>query len=164
MSGSIRWRSPRAIGRCWRSAIRSESYPSSSLWGFSKSLGRLGDVLLAAAEAQHPQACILLDVYHLYKGGSDFAAIRLPSCQALTTFHMNDYPATPPRAEITDAARVYPGDGVAPLASIFEQLRASGATCALSLEVFNREYYLQDPALVARTGLEKMKAIAARGA
>ena len=26
---------------------------------------------------------------------------------------MNDYPAQPPRAEMNDAHRVYPGDGVA---------------------------------------------------
>jgi 2-keto-myo-inositol isomerase len=29
----------------------------------------------------------------------------------------------------------------------------------LSLEVFNRDYWRQDPLTVARTGLEKMKAL-----
>ena len=158
---------PVAIGPRYRALLEIGDacgvVPQLELWGFSKSLGRLGDVLLAASESQHPQACILLDIFHLYKGGSDFAAIRLPSCQALHVFHMNDYPASPPRSEITDAARVYPGDGVAPLASVFGQLRASGSQCALSLEVFNRDYWQQDPALVARVGLEKLKAAVAAG-
>ncbi len=135
--------------------------PQLELWGFSKTLGRLSEVMLATVESRHPQACLLPDVFHLYKGGSDFTGLRIPSCQALHVFHMNDYPATPPRAEITDAARVYPGDGVAPLGSLFKQLRSTGFSGALSLEVFNRDYWQQDPVLVARIGLEKMKSAVA---
>jgi sugar phosphate isomerase/epimerase len=72
---------------------------------------------------------------------------------------MNDYPAQPPRAEITDAHRVYPGDGVAPLRELLRDLRRIGFRGALSLELFNREYWTQDALAVARTGLEKMRAV-----
>ena len=54
--------------------------------------------------------------------------------------------------------RVYPGDGVAPLKQIIADLRAMEGTKILSLELFNREYWQQDPLQVARMGLEKMKA------
>lgn len=128
------------------------------LWGFSKALGRLGEVAFVAIECGHPKACILLDIYHLYKGGSDFGGIRFLSGSVLPVIHFNDYPATPPRASITDAARVYPGDGVAPLKDILRDLRAGGFHGFLSLELFNRDYWKQDPLQVARTGLEKMKA------
>ena len=74
-------------------------------------------------------------------------------------FHLNDYPADPPRAEITDAHRVYPGDGVAPLPDILRTLRDIGFRGMLSLELFNRDYWQQDALAVARTGLEKMKAV-----
>ena len=57
---------------------------------------------------------------------------------------MNDYPAKPPRSEITDAHRVYPGDGVAPLASMLRDLRRIGFRGVLSLELFNRDYWKQD--------------------
>jgi len=73
-------------------------------------------------------------------------------------FHMNDYPAKPPRADITDAARVYPGDGVAPLTQILRDLRATGFRGVLSLELFNPTYWKQDALTVARTGLDKMRA------
>jgi sugar phosphate isomerase/epimerase len=75
---------------------------------------------------------------------------------------MNDYPADPPRATIGDKDRVYPGDGVAPLTTILKSLFAVGFAGTLSLELFNPEYWKQDPLLVARTGLEKMKAAVAK--
>ena len=72
---------------------------------------------------------------------------------------MNDYPANPPRATINDADRVYPGDGIAPLADLVRILRGIGFRGYFSLELFNREYWKQDARMVARTGLEKMRAI-----
>jgi 2-keto-myo-inositol isomerase len=129
------------------------------LWGFSKALGRLGEVAMVAIESGHPKACILLDIYHLYKGGSEFHALKFLSGSFLGVVHFNDYSGTPPRAAITDAARVYPGDGVAPLKEIIRDLRAIGYRGFLSLELFNRDYWSQDPLQVARTGLEKMKAV-----
>jgi len=132
--------------------------PQLESWGSSKSLSRLGEVMLVAVESGHPDACILPDVYHLYKGGSEFAGLRLIDGRAIHVFHMNDYPADPPRSEIGDADRVYPGDGVAPLGSIVRDLQYIGFRGALSLELFNREYYKQDAQTVARTGLARMRA------
>jgi sugar phosphate isomerase/epimerase len=131
--------------------------PQAEVWGFSKSLSRLGETLLVAAESGHPLACLLPDVYHLYKGGSDFQGLKLLSGAAVHVFHVNDYPDAPPRQEITDAHRVYPGDGVAPLGVIFRTLRDSGFRGMLSLELFNRDYWQQDALSVARTGLEKTR-------
>jgi sugar phosphate isomerase/epimerase len=133
--------------------------PMVEVWGFSKALGRLGEAALVALESGHPRACILADVYHLYKGGSGYEGLRLLSGPALPVLHMNDYPADPPRERITDADRVYPGDGVAPLKLILGELRRVCFSGYLSLEVFNREYWKQDALAVARTGLEKMRAV-----
>lgn len=134
--------------------------PQVEVWGFSRSLGRLGEAVLVAMESGYPKACVLADVYHLHKGGSGFDGLRLLGPQALQVFHMNDYPAKPGRAEITDAHRVYPGDGVAPLQQMLRDLRALGFRGVLSLELFNPDYWKQDALLVARRGLEKMKAVA----
>jgi 2-keto-myo-inositol isomerase len=130
------------------------------VWGFSKSLGRLGETALVAIESRHPKACVLADVYHLHKGGSGFEGLKLLGPAALQVFHVNDYPADPPRETITDAHRVYPGDGVAPLKTMLRDLRRLGFGGFLSLELFNRDYWKQDALLVARTGLEKMRAVA----
>lgn len=135
--------------------------PQLELWGFSKSISRLGELAFVAIESGRADACLLPDVYHIYKGGSDFAGLRLFDGGAIEVFHINDYPAQPPRADIGDADRVYPGDGVAPLGQILRDLHATGFHGALSLELFNRSYWEQDAATVAKTGLEKMKAAVA---
>jgi len=133
--------------------------PQVEVWGFSKTLSRLGEVVLVALESRRAQACVLADVYHLYKGGSDFAGLKLLSGQALQVFHVNDYPAAPERKQISDADRVYPGDGIAPLGQVFRDLRAIGFHGHLSLELFNPRYWQQDALQVARTGLEKTRAV-----
>ncbi|MCA9119038.1 MAG: sugar phosphate isomerase/epimerase [Planctomycetaceae bacterium] len=132
--------------------------PELELWGFSSSMSRLGELMFVAVESGHPSACVLPDVYHIYKGGSDFAGLGLINGAAIHVFHMNDYPADPPRDRIGDADRVYPGDGVAPLGDILRMLRDTGSHCMLSLELFNREYWKQDPKQVAAIGLAKMRA------
>jgi sugar phosphate isomerase/epimerase len=134
-----------------------EVIPQAELWGFSKCMHRLGETMLVAIESGHPKACVVLDVYHIYKGGSDYDGLKLIAGPAITTLHMNDFPADPPRATITDAHRVYPGDGVAPMKQILRDLFSTGFQGAMSLELFNPSYYKEDPLLVARTGLEKMK-------
>lgn len=131
--------------------------PQLEVWGFSANLHRLGQTTFVAMESANPKARILPDVYHLYKGGSDFTALQMLSGQTIEVFHMNDYPANPPRESIADKDRVYPGDGVAPLDQILQILNATGTPKVLSLELFNPEYWKQDALLVAKTGLEKMK-------
>ncbi|MGE0606173.1 MAG: sugar phosphate isomerase/epimerase family protein [Pirellulales bacterium] len=135
--------------------------PQAEVWGFSKNLSRLGETAFVAIESGHPQACILPDIYHIHKGGSDFHGLKLLSQTAVHVFHVNDYPADPPRDTITDAHRVYPGDGAAPLTRIFQDLIRGGSRCVLSLELFNRDYWKQDALEVAKTGLAKTKAAVA---
>jgi len=132
--------------------------PQLELWGGSKTLRRLGEVAFVLVESAHPDACPLLDAFHIYRGGSDFGGLRLFNGAAMHVFHINDYPAEPPRDKLTDGHRVYPGDGAAPMGEILRNLRASGFRGMLSLELFNRDYWKQDPLAVARTGLEKIKA------
>lgn len=128
------------------------------LWGFSQNLHRLSECAFVAIESGHPNACVLVDVFHLYKSGSDPRSLRLLSGQALPVFHMNDYPSDPPREKINDSFRVFPGDGVAPLTPLLRELAATGGRKVLSLELFNRKYWEQDALAVAQAGLQKMKA------
>ena len=133
--------------------------PMVEIWGFSKTLRRLGEALCVAAECGDSHGAILPDVYHLYKGGSDFAGLGLLAPNAVGIFHVNDYPKID-REKIVDADRVYPGDGIAPLKEVFAALRKAGYSGYVSLELFNREYWKQDPHEVAKTGLAKTKAAA----
>jgi len=132
------------------------------IWGTAKTLGRYSEAVLVAIEADHPDACLLLDVYHIYRSGMGFNGLRLLSGLGMHMLHINDYPADPPRESLTDAHRVFPGDGVAPLDEILRTLHAAGFRGALSLELFNREYWKQTPEWVASTGLEKMRKAVAK--
>jgi len=136
--------------------------PQLEIWGASKTLSRLGEAAFVVVEAGHPDACLLLDAFHLYRGGSSFAGLKQLNGGAMHAFHINDYPADPPRETIGDDDRVFPGDGVCPLTSILRDLRATGFRGALSLELFNPDYWKQEPLAVAKTGLEKMRAVVGR--
>ncbi|MGQ9573694.1 MAG: sugar phosphate isomerase/epimerase family protein [Thermoguttaceae bacterium] len=136
--------------------------PQLELWGRSRTLCRLGEVAFVLVEAAHPDACAVLDVFHIYRGGSDFAGLRMFNGAAMHVFHMNDYPADPPRQKATDGDRLMPGDGVAPMTQILRDLREIGFRGFLSLELFNKRYFQQDPLEVARTGLRKIQACVAK--
>jgi len=131
--------------------------PILELWGGSKNLHRIGQCMFVAIESGHPKAAMLGDVYHIYRGGSDFAGLRMVSPAAMPIMHMNDYPADPPRDKIGDRDRVMPGDGIAPLTQILRDLRDGGSRAVLSLELFSPAYWEKDPLDVATTGLAKIK-------
>ncbi len=133
--------------------------PELEFWGPSLNLNHLSQAMFCAIETGHPKACILADVYHLYKGGSSIDTLHLASGSAICTLHMNDYPAKPTRDKIDDSFRVIPGDGIAPLSKILRTLHDNGGHTVLSLELFNREYWRQDALKVCQTGLEKMKTV-----
>jgi 2-keto-myo-inositol isomerase len=132
--------------------------PEAEVWGFSKTMSRLGEAILVAMESGHPRACVLPDVYHLFKGGSGFDGLRLLQGKAIGIFHVNDYPKDKDRSAIKDADRVFPGDGVAPLGDVFRSLRDIGYRGMISLELFNPEYYKRDAFEVVKTGLDKTRA------
>ena len=81
--------------------------------------------MVVVIESGHPKACLLPDAYHIYKGGSDFHGLKTISARAIQVFHLNDYPADPPREKASDKDRIYPGDGIAPLVQdLVEDLQA----------------------------------------
>ncbi len=133
--------------------------PQLELWGFSQNLSRLSEVMYVAVESGHPSARLLLDVYHLFKGGSSLDALALVGKPGIEIFHVNDYTTQFTPASITDADRVYTGDGAAPIRRILQALRPPDRPLIISLEVFNKTYYAREALLVAKTGLAKMKAV-----
>src|SRR4051794_36967649 len=134
--------------------------PQLEMWGFSKNLSRANEVLYVAMQTGHSSAKVLLDVFHLYKGGTPMDTLHLMSPSAVDILHMNDYPANLSATNITDADRVYAGDGVAPVKHILQTLHRQDQPLIISTEVFNKNYYSQDALTVAKTALTKMKAVA----
>lgn len=136
--------------------------PELEMWGHSKTLSRMSEIAYVLVETGHPDACGLLDIFHIFKGGSPWGGLRQFNGHSLHVVHVNDYPADPPRDKINDSYRVFPGDGVAPLTQAFRDLRDIGFCGFLSLEIFNKEYWKQDALVVAQAGLAKIKAAVAK--
>ena len=133
--------------------------PQLEFWGSSPVLWHLGQVLMIAAVADDADVKILPDVYHMFRGGTGFNTLKLLNGNLIDIFHMNDYPENKPRGQQGDADRIYPGDGVAPMSQILTDLKNMGGDKVLSLELFNRAYWEEDPMLVAKSGLAKMKSL-----
>ncbi|MFQ5808157.1 MAG: sugar phosphate isomerase/epimerase family protein [Armatimonadota bacterium] len=129
---------------------------------FFKGFNRLGKTAAAAIETDERDACLVPDVFHMFLGGSGFNGIRYLHGDFIAVLHINDAPAEPRRAEQRDQHRVYPGDGILPLVQLLRDLKHIGFRGALSLELFNRDYWQQEPMTVARTGIEKMREVIAK--
>lgn len=127
--------------------------------GFLKGVHRLGQGAAIALDADDPDACLVADTFHLYRGASGFEGIRHLNGKFIAVFHWNDVPADPPREQLADEHRIYPGDGILPLKRALQLLAAIDYRGPLSLEVFNKTYYAQDPKVVAQTGLDKMRTL-----
>ena len=130
--------------------------PLLEYWGHSVNLSRLEDALDVLKMLNRPDAAILADVYHTYRGGGSFAAYRLLSASTLPVLHVNDIPAGVAREKLVDADRVWPGDGIAPWGEIFDNLGAAGAEPWLSIELFNPAYWKTTPAETLRMGFGKL--------
>jgi len=133
--------------------------PLLELWG-SGALNRLSAAAYITIATGHPDANLLLDFYHLYRGGNSFDSLNLINVAHLPVFHMNDYPPAPPREQLNDSDRVYPGDGVCPFDTLIPLLYKGGFRGAFSVELFN-EGYCQDHTVeqVLATTLEKTRKI-----
>lgn len=129
--------------------------------GFFKSVYTLAQAVSVALQTNDRDACIVADTFHLFRGGSGFNGIKHLHGSFIQVFHFNDAPAAKPREEQGDGDRLYPGDGHLPLAQLVRDLRGIGFAGCISLEIFKEEYWKQDPLVVARNGLEKLRAVAA---
>ena len=114
--------------------------PLLELWGGGV-LNQLTDALHIAVGAKHANASLLLDFYHLFRGGNAFESLSLVNGLSLPLFHINDYPANPVREQLRDEDRVFPGEGICPFDKIIPVLYANGFRGGFSLELFNKQYW-----------------------
>jgi 2-keto-myo-inositol isomerase len=115
----------------------------------------MGQAIAVALDADHPQAKIIPDVFHMYISEGGFEGLKQLNGDLFAIFQFNDAPKNMKRADMKDKDRVYPGDGILPLEQILRDLKQSGFKRCISLELYNPEYHKKDPLVVATTGLEK---------
>ena len=134
--------------------------PAVEYLGFVEQVNRIEDALRVMEGSGDPQATIVLDPFHCYRGGGPIDSIRLLKADQVAISHFNDSPSHPPRETLHDPDRVMPGDGCVDLKKYVSLLHEVGYQRWLSLELFRRDLWERDPLEVARLGLEKMRAVA----
>ena len=117
-------------------------YPLLELWGMG-ALHRVSDCAQITIASGHPKAAMLLDIYHVHRGGNTWDTVDVLNGSRLPVIHMNDYPSTPAWNELTDADRVLPGEGSCPFHTVIPKLYNSGFRGGFSVELFNRGYWAQ---------------------
>ena len=92
---------------------------------------------------------IVVDSFHMYLQNTPFSDVAKMDKRELFLVHVND--SKPGAVEaLTDADRVYPGQGVMRLGELRSSLNDIGYRGFVCLELFNRSYWKDDPEVVAK--------------
>jgi 2-keto-myo-inositol isomerase len=108
---------------------------------------------------------LVIDTFHFYAGNSSFEAIDSLDPQKLFIFHINDAENLS-KEILTDAHRLYPGEGILPIKEIKNHFDKIGYDRMVSIEIFRPEYWNEDPFEVARkakAATEKVLGLTHRG-
>lgn len=134
--------------------------PAMEYLGFVEQINTIESALEIMTLSGHPQATIIVDPFHNFRGGGEFASLQKLRGDQIAISHFNDTPALPPRIEQHDHSRVLPGEGHLDLRQWIALLKQIGYQNWLSLELFNEALWAQPAEDVARRGLETMRAVA----
>jgi 2-keto-myo-inositol isomerase len=136
--------------------------PSMEFLGFQRNVFQLEQAIAIAMQAGHPAASIVVDPFHLYRGGSGFGGVKFLEDVRVSICHFNDAPSDPTQFKQCDSHRVYPGDGILPLEMMLRDLAIIGFEGFLSIELFNPTYWQSDLSEVAKKAREKTQTILSR--
>ena len=90
--------------------------------------------------AGHPALGLMMDTFHYHKSGVRQDEIAAVPPELWAILHINDVAAGDPRG-FSDGDRLYPGEGVLPLAETLRYFRGIGYAGAVSVEVFRKSYW-----------------------
>jgi sugar phosphate isomerase/epimerase len=133
--------------------------PSMEFLGFVEGVKNLASAWRIAAGAGHPRATVVADVFHMMRGGGSIDDLLTIRGEDLACFHINDLPPEPDPLVQKDEDRVMVGEGIADLPRVIANLRTIGYRGPLSLELFNRRLWADDPMVVAERGLARIRAL-----
>lgn len=127
--------------------------------GFTEQYHTLNSVLDCARRYPAGSVPIVGDSFHLIRGGGSLDNLLQLGQGELGIFHINDLPADPPFSEQTDHDRVMLGEGVIDLKHVISLLKKINYSGAVSLELFNKKLWQENPEIVLRTGFERLSAL-----
>jgi sugar phosphate isomerase/epimerase len=131
--------------------------PAMEYLGFCESVYRVDQAWQIVQEAETPEATLVLDAFHTFRGGSSQDDVEKIPISRIANYHLDDAPATPPREQQMDPDRVLPGEGILDLGREMRWLRDHGYTGTISLELFNPTLWSQSPDDVLQRGMQWMR-------
>lgn len=99
-------------------------------------------------EVDRPNVGLVIDVFHFYAGGSRYESLDVVPLDRLLVLHLNGCEDVP-RERLTDAHRLYPGEGALPVDEILRPLQRRGFDGVVSIEIFRPAYWEQPAREVA---------------
>lgn len=105
---------------------------------------------------------ILLDTYHLHCSGGNGTSFKDVPVDKIITFQFSDAPPGPPSDSRMPVDRLPPGKGAAPFVEIFKTLMALDYQGYMSYEAPNPAQWNRAPDVVAREGIELVRALLAK--
>ena len=146
-------------GRLLEIGIEMGVRPAMEYLGFAQEVNSIDDALKIMTDSGHPEATIVLDPFHDFRGGGGHESVSKLTAKQIAVCHFDDAPSDPPANQQRDPDRVMPGDGVIDLPRFVSLLRQVGYKGFISLELFREDLWQQDPLEVAKHGLAAMKKI-----
>jgi len=110
------------------------------------------------ARAAHPSCGLLLDAYHLHRGGGGLRAVEDLDPSEIAYVQFSDVPRSGLEPGQT-SNRLPPGHGAVPFREFFALIQAKGYTSHLSYEAPNPAAWARDPETVAREALAATHAV-----
>jgi sugar phosphate isomerase/epimerase len=105
------------------------------------------------ARAAHPNMGLLVDTYHIERGGGGLHTYEDLAHGEIAYFQYSDVPAGPMDPPGNTFERLPPGQGVVPFAEILPIVAAKGYSGYLSYEALHHDALKRDPFEVAREAL-----------
>jgi len=131
--------------------------PTMEFLGFVDGIKNVASAWAIASGTGDPRATVVADVFHMMRGGGSIDDLLTLSGDRLACFHINDLPAQPDPLTQKDEDRVMVGEGIADLPRVIANLRAIKYKGPLSLELFNRRLWAEDPQAVVERGLARIR-------
>jgi 2-keto-myo-inositol isomerase len=115
-----------------------------------KTLDQVQDLL---GLARHPNVGLLVDTYHIQRGGGGVETYERLKPGEIAYFQYSDVPDAPMNPPGNTQERLPPGQGVVPFAEILPIVAAKGYTGPLSYEALHPAAFARDPYEVAAEAL-----------
>jgi 2-keto-myo-inositol isomerase len=103
---------------------------------------------------------IMMDTFHYYKSGISPDQVRAVPVERMFIVHVNDCKDLP-FEELNDSHRIHCGQGILPLKEYLSALKAIGYEGYLSVEIFNSDYWADEPEKVVRETKEALDGVLA---